>query len=97
MGSNEFWTLFMILMFGGWIITTWIRAKHGYPVENSWGGMTEHPQHTQKSKEDAEADRQKILALEQRIRVLEKIITENHKAYSLSEEIDQLQEQVNER
>jgi hypothetical protein len=22
-----------------WVITTAIRAKHGYPIENEWGGM----------------------------------------------------------
>lgn len=21
----------------GWVITTWLRVKHGYPLENSWG------------------------------------------------------------
>lgn len=21
----------------GWVITTWMRIKHGYPLENSWG------------------------------------------------------------
>ncbi len=21
----------------GWVITTWMRVKHGYPLENSWG------------------------------------------------------------
>lgn len=36
-------------------------------------------------------------ALEERIRVLEKIITDNHSSYALSEEIEQLKEQANER
>ena len=22
---------------GGWVVTTWLRIKHGYPLENSWG------------------------------------------------------------
>ena len=26
-----------------WIITTAIRAKHGYPLEDEWGGKTVHP------------------------------------------------------
>lgn len=21
----------------GWVFTTWLRVKHGYPLENSWG------------------------------------------------------------
>ncbi len=22
---------------GGWVFTTWLRVKNGYPLENSWG------------------------------------------------------------
>lgn len=22
---------------GGWVVTTWLRIKNGYPLENSWG------------------------------------------------------------
>ncbi len=22
---------------GGWVITTWLRIKNGYPLETSWG------------------------------------------------------------
>jgi hypothetical protein len=36
-------------------------------------------------------------ALEERIRVLEKIITDKHSSYALSEEIEQLKEVANER
>ena len=25
----------------GWLINNWIRAKHGYPLEDEWGGKTE--------------------------------------------------------
>jgi hypothetical protein len=25
------------LAIGGWIFTTWLRVKNGYPLENSWG------------------------------------------------------------
>lgn len=44
------------------------------------------------------ADRDdKASALEERIRVLEKIVTDNHKSHALSEEIDQLKEQANDK
>lgn len=26
-----------VLAIGGWIFTTWLRVKNGYPLENSWG------------------------------------------------------------
>ena len=42
------------------------------------------------------ADRDdKANALEERIRVLEKIVTDNHKSSALSEEIDSLDDQAN--
>jgi hypothetical protein len=77
----------------GWIINNWIRARHGYPLENEWGGMT--------PKVDVDAERQitllsneneslngKVGNLEERIAVLERIVTD--KAGRLSEEIEKL-------
>ena len=77
----------------GWIATSWIRAKHGYPVEEEWGG-TSH-------KGDPNAERQiellsteneqltgKVSRLEERIAVLERIATD--KPTRLSAEIDGL-------
>lgn len=77
----------------GWIINNWIRARHGYPLENEWGGTT--------PKVDVDADRKimllssenetlngKIGNLEERIAVLERIVTD--KAGRLSEEIEKL-------
>lgn len=65
----------------GWIITSWIRAKHGYPLENEWHGMAQ--------KQDPEASRQiealssengalkrKVGRLEERLSVLERIATD---------------------
>jgi hypothetical protein len=77
----------------GWIATSWIRARHGYPVEGEWGGQV--------SKDDPKAARQiellsreneqltgKITRLEDRIAVLERIVTD--KPARLSAEIDGL-------
>lgn len=58
------------------------------------GGKSSDFQH-QLSQELADRD-DKSVALEERIRVLEKIVTENHKSSALSEEIDRLKEQTNE-
>jgi repressor of nif and glnA expression len=65
----------------GWIVTSWIRAKHGYPVEGEWGGLV--------GREDLTANRQiellsnenasltsKITRLEDRLAVLERIATD---------------------
>lgn len=77
----------------GWIINNWIRARHGYPLENEWGGMT--------PKVDVDSERKitllnneneslngKVGNLEERIAVLERIVTD--KAGRLSEEIEKL-------
>ncbi|HYD36271.1 MAG TPA: hypothetical protein VEA60_01580 [Allosphingosinicella sp.] len=65
----------------GWIMTSWIRARHGYPLENEWRGMTH--------REDPEAARLieslnvengalkgQIGRLEERLAVLERIATD---------------------
>lgn len=87
---QNFWLWFMVLMTFGWVVTTWIRARYGYPVEDSLGGKTELPFHARKL-EEALADRDdRIARLEERIRVLERIVTDTHKSHVLSEEIESL-------
>jgi hypothetical protein len=66
---------------GAWVITSWIRAKHGYPLEGEWGGSV--------NKEDPDASRKiallssenekligQVSRLEERIAVLERIATD---------------------
>ena len=65
----------------GWVLNNWIRARHGYPVENEWKGVSH--------KGDPAADRKiellssenarltgQISRLEERIAVLERIATD---------------------
>ena len=65
----------------GWMFTTWVRARHGYPVENEWSGTV--------GRTDADAGRKidllsnenerltgRISRLEERIAVLERISTD---------------------
>src|SRR3546814_19266659 len=40
-GSPAFVIAVIAMSYAAWLITSWIRAKHGYPIENEWGGMTE--------------------------------------------------------
>ena len=92
-GGPTFVIAIMALLYGGWLLNNWIRAKHGYPLEDEWGGKS--------AKVDADADRKimllssenetlngKIGHLEERIAVLERIVTD--KAGRLSEEIENL-------
>lgn len=66
---------------GGWLLNNWIRARHGYPVENEWSGTTarEDPEAGRKI-EFLAADNARLVAqvgrLEERIAVLERIVTD---------------------
>ena len=77
----------------GWLASTWIRAKHGYPIENEWMGMTakENPQADRKiellTNENARLTGQ-VSRLEERIAVLERIATDP--AERTAREIDSL-------
>lgn len=95
-GGTTFVLAIIALSIGGWMFTTWIRAKHGYPVENEWGGTVHRT--------DPDADRKIALLtddnarlagqvgrLEERISVLERIATEEGgKAAQLADQIDRL-------
>ena len=79
---------------GGWVITTWLRIKNGYPLETSWGV----PLHPSTDKEAAE--RIKLLttenaqlraemgAIKDRLETVERIITDQPS--QLAREIDSL-------
>ena len=85
--------LIIAICTAGWLINNWIRAKHGYALEDEWGGKT--------AKGDPSAERKiellnsenegltsKVGHLEERIAVLERIVTD--KAGRLSDEIENL-------
>lgn len=74
----------------GWVMTTYIRAKHGYPVEGEWGGKVDRAD-TAAAKALAEENKalhQTIERLEARLNVLERIATEPGKR--LEDEIERL-------
>lgn len=82
MGYGPAFVLAIIaICMGAWLLSTWIRAKHGYPIENEWGGTVD--------RKDPDADRKiellsgeneqlkgQISRLEERIAVLERIATD---------------------
>ena len=80
-GGPAFVLAIIAMSYGAWMITSWIRAKHGYPLDNEWGGAV--------TKADPEADRKialltsendklhgQVMRLEERIAVLERIATD---------------------
>jgi predicted RNase H-like nuclease (RuvC/YqgF family) len=81
-GGPAFVIAIVALSMAGWVITTWIRAKHGYPIENEWTGMTykgdqpaQNRQVEQLTSENSQLKGQ-ITRLEERIAVLERIATD---------------------
>ena len=79
----------------GWLANNWIRAKHGYALEDEWGGKTERADSTE-AKRLREENRQlhdKLDAMQDRMIVLEKIVTD--RGYSLAEEIEALRDKGN--
>lgn len=79
---------------GGWVITTWLRIKNGYPLETSWGV----PLHPTTDKEAVERIRlltsenaqlrAEIGSVKDRLETIERIVTD--KPARLAREIDSL-------
>lgn len=95
-GGTGFVLAIIALSIGGWMFTTWIRAKHGYPIENEWGGTVHRTAPDTDRKIALLTDDNAKLAgqvsrLEERISVLERIATEtNGQAAQLADQIDRL-------
>jgi predicted house-cleaning noncanonical NTP pyrophosphatase (MazG superfamily) len=81
------------LCIGGWLINNWIRAKHGYALEDEWGGKTERKDsgETQRLLAENRTLHEKLDAMQDRMIVLEKIVTD--RGYSLAQEIEALRDQ----
>jgi hypothetical protein len=92
-GSPVFVLVLIAISMIGWVITTAIRARHGYPVEGEWGGKVDHPsaaRTTQLLEAENEMLRGKLGRVEERIAVLERIATDPAKR--LSSEIETLRD-----
>ena len=79
---------------GGWVITTWLRIKHGYPLETSWGTPL-HPSSDRESveriklltNENAQL-RAELGSVKDRLQNIERIVTDQPSR--LSKEIEAL-------
>ena len=76
----------------GWLVNNWIRAKHGYPLEDEWGGKTEKPAPREDSalRQQNEELRASLSKMHDRMAVLERIVTD--KGYTVAEEIEALRD-----
>ena len=91
-GGPQFVIAIIAVSYGAWILNNWIRAKHGYALEDEFGGFTEKPDTAEAKRLKAENRElhDKIDAMQDRMIVLEKIVTD--RGYSLAEEIEALRD-----
>lgn len=83
----------------GWVVTTWMRIKNGYPLETSWGTAL-HPKKDQEaierikllSQENAQL-RAELGSIKDRLGNVERIVTDS--SHSLVHEIEQLRGKTN--
>jgi len=79
---------------GGWVITTWLRIKNGYPLDGAWGQAL-HPSTDKQSaeriklltNENAQL-RAEIGSVKDRLETIERIVTDQPNR--LAREIDSL-------
>ena len=84
---------------GGWVFTTWLRVKNGYPLENSWGKAV-YPKTGDEamervkllSQENAQL-RAELGSVKDRLAVIERIVTDE--GSRLSHEIEALRRPSN--
>jgi hypothetical protein len=79
---------------GGWVLTTWLKIKNGYPLETTWG----QPLHPANNKETMERIklltgenaqlRAELGAIKDRLETMERIVTDQPSR--LAREIDGL-------
>jgi len=91
-GGPQFIIAIIAVSYGAWILNNWIRAKHGYDLEDEWGGKSSKADTTETKRLKAENRElhDKIDAMQDRMIVLEKIVTD--RGYSLAEEIEALRD-----
>jgi hypothetical protein len=98
-GGPSFVIALIMMGMASWMFTTWIRAKHGYPLDDGAGGKIE----------PAGADKAEVARLQQenarltdqlenyadRLAVLERIVTD--KGYEVAQQIEALRDSDRDR
>lgn len=82
------------LAIAGWIFTTWLRVRNGYPLEGGWGQAV-YPRRNEEmvervkllSQENAQL-RAEIGSMKDRLVVVERIVTDD--SHQLTQEIERL-------
>ena len=79
---------------GGWVLTTWLRIKHGYPLDGTWGQPI-YPKSDSESMEriklltgENAQLRAELGSVKDRLETIERIVTDQPSR--LAQEIDRL-------
>ena len=81
-GGPTFVIAIILITTLGWVMTSWIRAKHGYPITDDWGntihpkGSPDETRQVELLSGENEKLRGQVSRLEERIAVLERIATD---------------------
>lgn len=86
--------LFAVIGVGGWVITTWMRIKNGYPLDGAWGQAI-YPKKNEEvvervkliSQENAQL-RAELSSVKDRLANVERIVTDD--SHRLTQEIEAL-------
>ena len=84
----------VMIAIGGWVLTTWMRIRHGYPLDGAWG-QSVYPKKDEElierikllSTENAKL-RAEMGAVKDRLANVERIVTDD--SHRLSQEIESL-------
>jgi tmRNA-binding protein len=88
-GDPGFVMAIIAISTAGWLINNWIRARHGYALEDEWGGKTQHSGKEVAALKAENTELKERLALfEDRVIVLERIATD--KSVGLAAQIENL-------
>lgn len=91
-GGPTFVIMIIAISTGGWLINNWIRARHGYALEDEWGGKTVRAD--AKANEALKAEnaelREQLTHFADRVKVLERIVTD--KSINVAAQIEALRD-----
>ena len=91
-GGPDFVIAIIALSTGGWLINNWIRARHGYSLEDEWGGKTSpaDSDSTQALRSENAELREQLDRFADRVKVLERIVTD--KGVGVANQIEALRD-----
>jgi hypothetical protein len=91
-GGPVFVIAIIAICMAAWVITTAIRAKHGYPLTDDWGNTVHRREPNENATKELMAENERLKAtvgrLEERLKVLERIATDP--SHQLADEIEKL-------